>query len=111
MRTYTLHDHVHRNSKINKFYAFVKISRDDRDCRKIHVRSEGALCEPSERASVKNETSQCSNLPKKRRKRRKDDNQPFISRDKDAIGFVSVDITLALAVPFDCFENGRKGWR
>jgi len=51
----------------------------------------------------------CPNLPKKRSESCKADDQPFISRDKDAVEFVSVDIMLA--IPVDCFGGGRKGWR
>lgn len=52
---------------------------------------------------------QCSNLPKKRSERCKVDNQPFISRSKDTVGFVSIDIMLAVSV--DCFGDGGQSWR
>ena len=51
----------------------------------------------------------CSNSPKKGSKRCKADDQPFISRGKDAVGFVGVDTTLA--VPVDYFGDGNPGWR
>ena len=42
-RTSALHDHEHCNSEIDKFYALVKISCDDRDCGEIYVCSEGTI--------------------------------------------------------------------
>ena len=52
---------------------------------------------------------ECSNLPKKGSERCKADDQPFISRVKDAVEFVGVDITLD--VPVDYFGDERPGWR
>jgi hypothetical protein len=42
-RTYALHDHVHRDSKIDEFYAFVEVSCDDGNRREVYVRSERTM--------------------------------------------------------------------
>ena len=55
--------------------------------------------------SVSQNMYKSSNLPQKRSESRKADEQPFISRDKNAVEFVSVDITLV--DPVDGFGRGR----
>ena len=42
-RTYALHDHVHRDSKIDEFYAFVEVFCDDGNRREVYVRSERTM--------------------------------------------------------------------
>ena len=61
-RTNALHDHVHRNCEIYEFYAFVEISRDDRDCGKICVPGERTVGKFIKHLSAKWDTYTC-NIP------------------------------------------------
>jgi hypothetical protein len=107
-----LHDHEHRNGEVNEFDALVEISRDDRDRGEVYVCSEGAMRGFSEYASAKQDIlyiHESSHSPKKRRKRRKADNPPFISIGEDAVWFFSDDTMLV--VPIGRLGTWRWTWR